>query len=101
MGPNCFWRRGRDSNPRYSFGPYTGLANQRLQPLGHLSSTRCKHAPTGDRPAGTSLLDRAAGAVKVRVPALTARAHDGTTSGHAPVAQLDRAAAFEAAGRRF
>ena len=29
-------RRERDSNPRYGF-PYTGLANQRLQPLGHLS----------------------------------------------------------------
>ena len=29
-------RRRRDSNPRYSF-PYTGLANQRLKPLGHLS----------------------------------------------------------------
>src|SRR5437879_8899594 len=38
MGPSRrHWRRGRDSNPRYSFGPYTGLANQRLQPLGHLS----------------------------------------------------------------
>jgi hypothetical protein len=31
------WRRGWDSNPRYSFWPYTGLANQRLKPLGHLS----------------------------------------------------------------
>src|SRR5438105_8906635 len=43
------WRRGRDSNPRYSFGPYTGLANQRLQPLGHLSRSpatpRIREAP--------------------------------------------------------
>jgi hypothetical protein len=31
------WRREGDSNPRYDFWPYTGLANQRLQPLGHLS----------------------------------------------------------------
>ena len=31
------WRRGRDSNPRYGFRPYNGLANRRLQPLGHLS----------------------------------------------------------------
>ena len=31
------WRREGDSNPRYGFWPYTGLANQRLQPLGHLS----------------------------------------------------------------
>ena len=30
------WRKGRDSNPRYGY-PYTGLANQRLRPLGHLS----------------------------------------------------------------
>ena len=33
------WRRGRDSNPRYSFRPYNGLANRRLQPLGHLSGS--------------------------------------------------------------
>jgi hypothetical protein len=33
------WRREGDSNPRYDFWPYTGLANQRLQPLGHLSKT--------------------------------------------------------------
>jgi hypothetical protein len=33
------WRREGDSNPRYDFWPYTGLANQRLQPLGHLSKS--------------------------------------------------------------
>src|SRR5512144_377361 len=32
-----FWRRRRDSNPRYAFGAYNGLANRRLQPLGHVS----------------------------------------------------------------
>ena len=32
-----FERRERDLNPRYRLSPYTGLANQRLQPLGHLS----------------------------------------------------------------
>src|SRR5215831_4149734 len=32
-----FWRRRRDSNPRYGFRPYNGLANRRLQPLGHVS----------------------------------------------------------------
>ena len=32
-----YWRRGRDLNPRYGFRPYNGLANRRLQPLGHLS----------------------------------------------------------------
>jgi hypothetical protein len=34
------WRRGRDSNPRYALRAYNGLANRRLQPLGHLSA--CK-----------------------------------------------------------
>ena len=33
-----FWRRRRDSNPRYAFGAYNGLANRRLQPLGHVSA---------------------------------------------------------------
>src|SRR5665647_1671743 len=33
------WRRRRDSNPRYAFGAYNGLANRRLQPLGHVSGT--------------------------------------------------------------
>jgi integrase len=32
------WRREGDSNPRYGFWPYNGLANHRLQPLGHLST---------------------------------------------------------------
>ena len=31
------WWRRRDSNPRYGFRPYNGLANRRLQPLGHVS----------------------------------------------------------------
>lgn len=31
------WRRGRDSNPRYSLRPYDALAKRCLQPLGHLS----------------------------------------------------------------
>src|SRR5690349_14156644 len=35
-------RRRRDSNPRYGFRPYNGLANRRLQPLGHVSK-----APNG------------------------------------------------------
>jgi hypothetical protein len=34
----CELRRERDSNPRYDFTPYNGLANRRLQPLGHLSA---------------------------------------------------------------
>jgi hypothetical protein len=35
--PTSDWRRRRDSNPRYGFRPYNGLANRRLQPLGHVS----------------------------------------------------------------
>ena len=31
------WRRGRDSNPRYSF-PYTRFPSVLLKPLGHLSN---------------------------------------------------------------
>ena len=31
------WRREGDSNPRYGLSPYNGLANRRLQPLGHPS----------------------------------------------------------------
>jgi hypothetical protein len=33
-----FWRRRRDSNPRYALRAYNGLANRRLQPLGHISA---------------------------------------------------------------
>ena len=33
------WRSRRDSNPRYAFGAYNGLANRRLQPLGHSSAS--------------------------------------------------------------
>ncbi len=36
-------RRGRDSNPRYGFIPYDGLANRWFQPLTHLSSESDKH----------------------------------------------------------
>ncbi len=32
-----FWRRGRDSNPRYPFG-YAGFQDRSHQPLGHLSA---------------------------------------------------------------
>jgi hypothetical protein len=33
----AYWRRRRDSNPRYALTAYNGLANRRLQPLGHVS----------------------------------------------------------------
>ena len=32
------WRRGRDSNPRYGYKPYTHFPGVLLQPLGHLSA---------------------------------------------------------------
>jgi hypothetical protein len=35
--PTRCWRRRRDSNPRYALTAYNGLANRRLQPLGHVS----------------------------------------------------------------
>src|SRR5262245_41902811 len=34
--PYVFWRRGRDSNPRYGF-PYSGFQDRLFQPLTHLS----------------------------------------------------------------
>src|SRR5690554_2677136 len=34
---NKYWRRRRDSNPRYGYKPYAPLAGEYLQPLGHIS----------------------------------------------------------------
>ena len=34
------WRRGWDSNPRCALTAHNGLANRRLQPLGHPSARR-------------------------------------------------------------
>ena len=47
------WRRRRDSNPRYAFGAYNGLANRRLQPLGHVSARAPAHI-RGPRGAGNA-----------------------------------------------
>jgi hypothetical protein len=43
------WRRRRDSNPRYALSAYNGLANRRLQPLGHVSGQKLLiiHWPLG------------------------------------------------------
>src|SRR6185503_20503698 len=38
--PGRIWRSRGDSNPRYVFTTYNGLANRRLQPLGHSSAGR-------------------------------------------------------------
>src|SRR5215211_2475458 len=43
------WRRRRDSNPRYAFGAYNGLANRRLQPLGHVSASENIYISAGWR----------------------------------------------------
>ena len=44
------WRSRRDSNPRYVFTTYNGLANRRLQPLGHSSiQNRRGLVPAPDR----------------------------------------------------
>ena len=37
IGENLNWRRGGDSNPRYQFTRYGGLANRCFRPLSHLS----------------------------------------------------------------
>src|SRR6516164_9966158 len=44
------WRRGWDSNPRYGLSPYNGLANRRLQPLGHPSTDQWIDAVYARRP---------------------------------------------------
>src|SRR3990170_280914 len=41
------WRRRGDSNPRYAFTAYNGLANRRLQPLGHVSFARSTRIDAG------------------------------------------------------
>jgi hypothetical protein len=43
------WRCRRDSNPRYGFTPYNGLANRRLQPLGHSTIRTSAALPGEDR----------------------------------------------------
>src|SRR5262249_26852786 len=57
-----FWRRRRDSNPRYAFGAYNGLANRRLQPLGHVSASvkraLIKHRKRTKQKIGTGLAPR-------------------------------------------
>ena len=65
-----YWRRGRDSNPRYGF-PHTHFPGVRLQPLGHPSAA-CTEAHAVFK-EGT----RAAGA-------LCAFSHSATPPQHAP-----------------
>jgi hypothetical protein len=45
LGFSIAWRRRRDSNPGYGFRPYNGLANRRLQPLGHVSVGEIRYRP--------------------------------------------------------
>jgi hypothetical protein len=57
-----YWRRGWDSNPRYGLSPYNGLANRRLQPLGHPSSRKRSMtwaaSPPGATPDTSSMWHR-------------------------------------------
>ena len=62
-----YWRRGRDSNPRYGF-PYTHFPGVRLRPLGH-PSTRC----VDQREAGA--IASAAPRAQAVLAARAARAH--------------------------
>ncbi|CCB64381.1 protein of unknown function [Hyphomicrobium sp. MC1] len=56
-----YWRRRRDSNPRYAFKAYDDLANRCLQPLGHVSPNQWAMAPyRGHATAMQDALDEAA-----------------------------------------
>ncbi len=46
------WRREGDSNPRYIFTMYNGLANRRLQPLGHPSVPASQSRTSAQRTSG-------------------------------------------------
>ena len=61
-----FWRRGRDSNPRYGF-PYTHFPGVRLRPLGHPSGSRFDETGAGDAHS-TGLGSRASRRGAVRGP---------------------------------
>ena len=54
------WRRERDSNPRYGNEPYTPLAGERLQPLGHLSADHQNSKPGRQAEAQTRAETQAA-----------------------------------------
>ncbi len=83
-----FWRRGRDSNPRYGF-PYTAFRERRLQPLGHLSIP-------------LYILSHRGWFFTPICAKITSVAQSEDCEQHfAPVAQLDRALACGAKGRRF
>ncbi|KUK47423.1 MAG: hypothetical protein XD74_1968, partial [Actinobacteria bacterium 66_15] len=61
----CYWRRGRDSNPRDGGNPPNGFRDRRIQPLCHLSGwvpparrRQCRSIPTV-RSAGNPRMGRA------------------------------------------
>ena len=62
------WRRGRDSNPRYTLTVHNGLANRRLQPLGHPSARVVCHAGDVGAMRGESSADIAGSTVRQSAP---------------------------------
>ena len=79
------WRRERDSNPRYRF-QYTGLANQRLQPLGHLSkpAISVKELPTDDGGGRIRTYEGLAPLAVFKTAAFSRSATPPTAAGDAP-----------------
>src|SRR5436853_2746544 len=70
-------RRGRDSNPRWSFDPHTRLAGECLQPLGHLSlSGEASVEPGGGDRAARSICG-CLGRVAERLNAAVLKTVDG------------------------
>ena len=47
-----YWRRRRDSNPRYRIYQYDGLANRWFQPLTHVSGSQRRRRPIAGGWAG-------------------------------------------------
>ena len=76
-------RRERDSNPRYALTAYNGLANRRLQPLGHLSTIArivfVHRASRSRSPAGTPPAESARAPKSPRRPL---RARRSVLQGH-------------------
>ena len=91
------WRRRRDSNPRYAFGAYNGLANRRLQPLGHVSARAPAHI-RGPRGAGNARAARLGSTARVRND--EGRPHRHCEAAPSPVIARPRSGRSNPGGRR-
>ena len=68
------WRSRRDSNPRYAFTAYNGLANRRLQPLGHSSDGHAYKCGSRERQGGRGVPQAAARqSPRTRLPTISTR----------------------------